>query len=174
MFLQFFADRACARLILLISGLAHCSSCDLKQNLWLCLTCGGLNCGRQQFGGLGGNGHAVAHYTSSQHPVSVKLGTIQPDGTADIYCYACDDEKLDPNLATHLRHFGIQVESQVKTEKSLGELQVEQNMKFDFAMSGEDGKQLEPLFGPGLTGLRNLGNRSVHEYLSVRHTSLTC
>ena len=25
-------------------------------------------------------------------------------------------------------------------------------------MTGEDGKELEPLFGPGLTGLRNLGN----------------
>ena len=38
------------------------------------------------------------------------------------------------------------------------ELQVEQNLKFDFAMTGEDGKDLEPLFGPGLTGLANLGN----------------
>lgn len=131
----------------------------MTQNLWLCLTCGSLSCGRQQYGGLGGNGHAVAHFNSTGHPVSVKLGTIQPDGTADIYCYACDDERLDPKLATHLKHFGIQVEEQVKTEKSLSELQVEQNMKFDFAMSGVDGKELEPLFGPGLTGLRNLGNR---------------
>jgi ubiquitin carboxyl-terminal hydrolase 5/13 len=38
------------------------------------------------------------------------------------------------------------------------ELQVEQNMKFDFAMTGGDGGDLEPLFGPGLTGLSNLGN----------------
>jgi ubiquitin carboxyl-terminal hydrolase 5/13 len=35
---------------------------------------------------------------------------------------------------------------------------VEQNLKFDFAMTGADGKSLEPLFGPHLTGLRNLGN----------------
>lgn len=34
-------------------------------------------------------------------------------------------------------------------------------MRFDFAMTGEGGRELEPLFGPGLTGLRNLGNRSV-------------
>lgn len=45
-----------------------------------------------------------------------------------------------------------------KTEKSMTELQLEQNLKFDFNMTGEDGKELEPLFGPGLTGLRNLGN----------------
>jgi uncharacterized UBP type Zn finger protein len=37
--------------------------------------------------------------------------------------------------------------------------QVEQNLTFDFAMTGSDGKGLEPLFGPSLTGLRNLGNR---------------
>lgn len=31
-------------------------------------------------------------------------------------------------------------------------------MKFDFSMTTEDGKQLEPKFGPGYTGLKNLGN----------------
>lgn len=98
------------------------------------------------------------HFESTSHPVSVKLGTIQPDGSADIYCYACNDARLDPFLKDHLANFGIRVESQTKTEKSMTELQVEQNLKFDFAMTGEDGKDLEPLFGPGLTGLANLGN----------------
>lgn len=32
-------------------------------------------------------------------------------------------------------------------------------MNFDFAMTGADGKEMRPLHGPGLTGLRNLGNR---------------
>lgn len=31
-------------------------------------------------------------------------------------------------------------------------------MKFDFSMTTEDGKQLEPKFGAGYTGLKNLGN----------------
>ena len=64
------------------SGLAHCSKCDLKENLWLCLTCGSLGCGRQQFGGFGGNGHGLQHYEETHHPVSVKLGTITPEGNA--------------------------------------------------------------------------------------------
>jgi ubiquitin carboxyl-terminal hydrolase 5/13 len=34
-------------------------------------------------------------------------------------------------------------------------------LKFDFSMTGDDGKELEPVFGPGLTGLKNLGNRCV-------------
>ncbi|KAI0716151.1 ubiquitinyl hydrolase [Cerioporus squamosus] len=140
------------------SGLAHCTKCDLKENLWLCLTCGSLGCGRQQFGGLGGNGHGLQHYEETHHPVSVKLGTITPEGNADIYCYICNDSKLDPDLARHLSTFEINVQTQTKTEKSMTELQIEHNLKFDFSLTGEDGKALEPVFGPGLTGLSNLGN----------------
>ncbi|TCD66348.1 hypothetical protein EIP91_001452 [Steccherinum ochraceum] len=143
---------------ILESGLAHCSQCELKENLWLCLTCGSLGCGRQQFGGVGGNGHGLQHYEQTQHPVSVKLGTITPEGGADIYCYACNEERVDLELAAHLATFGINVQTQTKTEKSLTELQIEQNLKFDFSLTGEDGKALEPVFGPGLTGLANLGN----------------
>ncbi|KAL1706044.1 hypothetical protein EV121DRAFT_257779 [Schizophyllum commune] len=140
------------------SGLAHCASCDLRENLWLCLTCGALGCGRQQFGGLGGNGHGLAHFEATGHPVSVKLGTITPEGGADIYCYTCNDAKQDPELAAHLAAFGINVQTQTKTEKSMTELQIEHNLKYDFSLTSEDGKALEPLFGAGLTGLSNLGN----------------
>nr|ODO03932.1 hypothetical protein L204_00273 [Cryptococcus depauperatus CBS 7855] len=99
-----------------------CSSCNLSSNLWLCLICGLANCGRQQFGGVGGNGHALKHFQETGHMLGVKLGTITPEGTADIYCYACDDAKVDHELATHLSTFGIEVLRQSKTEKSMTEL----------------------------------------------------
>ncbi|KAG6895103.1 hypothetical protein C0993_010160 [Termitomyces sp. T159_Od127] len=140
------------------AGLAQCASCDLKENLWLCLTCGSLGCGRQQFGGTGGNGHGLEHWQRSMHPVSVKLGTITPEGGADVYCYACDDGKSDPEIAAHLASFGINVQTLSKTEKTMTELQIEQNLRYDFSLTSEDGHALEPLFGPGLTGLANLGN----------------
>src|SRR5947207_5036220 len=41
--------------------LGKCSLCDLKQNLWLCLECGNLGCGRAQLGGIRGNSHGLAH-----------------------------------------------------------------------------------------------------------------
>lgn len=65
-------------------GLATCAheGCELNSNLWLCLICGSLGCGRQQFGGGGGNGHGVLHTTTSGHSVAVKMGTIEPEGTA--------------------------------------------------------------------------------------------
>lgn len=136
----------------------HCNDCDLKTNLWLCMTCGNLGCGRKQYDGSGGNGHGIAHFEATGHPVSCKIGTITPEGTADLYCYKCDEGVLDSNLAGHLAVFGIEVGSQQKTEKSIAELELERNLTFDFSMTTEDGKMLEPLFGPGYTGLKNLGN----------------
>lgn len=141
------------------AGHATCSSCDLTSNLWLCLTCGSLGCGRAQFGVTnGGNGHGLAHYHATRHPVAVKLGTITPEGNADIYCYLCDDSKLDPSLSNHLAIFGINLSAQTKTELSVTEMQIEHNLKYDFSLTNEDGKALEPIHGKGLTGLRNLGN----------------
>jgi ubiquitin carboxyl-terminal hydrolase 5/13 len=138
--------------------LGHCSKCDLNENLWLCLECGNLGCGRAQFGGVGGNSHALAHSTETKHGVAVKLGSITPEGTADVYCYTCDEERIDENLAAHLAHWGIILSERQKTEKSLTEMQIEQNLRWEFSMTTEDGKELKPLFGPGLTGLKNLGN----------------
>ncbi|KAH8902328.1 ubiquitinyl hydrolase [Coniochaeta sp. PMI_546] len=138
--------------------LGHCSNCDLNENLWLCLECGNLGCGRAQFGGVGGNSHALAHSKETQHGVAVKLGSITPEGTADVYCYTCDEERVDEDLAAHLAHWGIILSERQKTEKSLTEMQIEQNLRWEFSMTTEDGKELKPLFGPGLTGLKNLGN----------------
>ncbi|KAE8348173.1 hypothetical protein BDV28DRAFT_153138 [Aspergillus coremiiformis] len=138
--------------------LIQCSMCDLKENIWLCLECGKLGCGRSQFGGIRGNSHALAHSDLTSHAVAVKLGSITADGSADIYCYKCNEERTDPNLAIHLAHWGINLAGREKTEKSLMEMQVEQNLKWDFSMTSEDGRELTPIFGPGFTGLANLGN----------------
>jgi ubiquitin carboxyl-terminal hydrolase 5/13 len=74
----------------------------------------------------------------------VKLGTITPEGGGgefrshgvggrereltlrlvgvDIYCYSCDDSKVDMDLPNHLKHFGLDIVSQQKTDKSMTEL----------------------------------------------------
>ena len=43
-------------------------------------------------------------------------------GGPDIYCYACNDSRIDPELVLHLANFGINVRTQKKTEKSMTEL----------------------------------------------------
>lgn len=132
--------------------------CDLRENLWLCLQCGNLGCGRAQFGGVGGNSHGLKHTELTNHTVAVKLGSITPEGTADVYCYACNDEVTDLELTHHLAHWGINIAERQKTEKSLTEMQIEQNLRWEFSMTTDDGKEMKPLFGEGFTGLKNLGN----------------
>jgi len=63
---------------------AKCDShaCAMNSNLWLCLTCGNLGCGRKQYDGTGGNGHGIEHFQFTKHPLAVKTGTITPSGDA--------------------------------------------------------------------------------------------
>lgn len=140
-------------------NLGQCKDCDLKENLWLCLTCGNLGCGRTQYmGAAPGNNHQVEHNKTTGHPVAVKLGSISAEGNADIYCYACDEERVDSELVAHLAHWGIDLSGRQKTEKSMAEMNIEQNLHYEFSMTNADGKELKPMFGPAFTGLRNLGN----------------
>lgn len=156
--------------------------CDKTENLWMNLTDGFIACGRRNYDGTGGkhksilfkfyyfkcnnanylkgNGHAQAHYDVTGFPLSVKLGTISEGGAqADVYSYPEDNMVSDPHLAKHLEHFGINVAAMTKTEKSIAELELDQNIAFEFSRISEKGKELRPLYGPGLTGIENLGNR---------------
>ena len=134
----------------------QCQECSLDNNLWLCLTCGSVGCGRRQFDGSGGNGHGAAHYEATGHAASVKLGTVSADGDADVYCYLCDDMRRDPKLAQHLRMFGMNIAEARKTEATVAELQLQQNQSFDFKLTDEDGVQFQP--AKGHSGLVNGGN----------------
>ncbi|KAK3106047.1 hypothetical protein FSP39_011642, partial [Pinctada imbricata] len=135
-----------------------CEMCDLTTNLWLNLTDGSILCGRRFFDGSGGNNHAVEHYNVVKYPLAVKLGTITPDG-ADVYSYDEDDMVIDPYLDKHLAHFGINIKALQKTEKTMLELEIDINQRIgEWDVIQEAGSNLTPLYGPGYTGMRNLGN----------------
>ncbi|CAN1239303.1 Ubiquitin carboxyl-terminal hydrolase 14 [Linum grandiflorum] len=142
-----------------------CIKCDKRDNLWLNLTDGMILCGRRNWDGTGGNNHAIEHYKETGHPLAVKLGTITSDleaaancGSSDVYSYPEDDSVLDPLLAQHLSFFGIDFSSLKKTEMTTAERELDQNINFDWNRIQESGQDLEPIFGPGYTGLINLGN----------------
>lgn len=136
-----------------------CEKCDLTQNLWLNLTDGAILCGRKFYDGSGGNNHAVDYYKQTGYPLCVKLGTIT-QSEADVFSYAEDDMVEDPFLAKHLAHFGINIAALEKTDQTMTELEIEMNMKLrsEFDAIQESGKKLTALYGPGYTGLYNLGN----------------
>lgn len=136
-----------------------CEQCDLTSNLWLNLTDGSIMCGRKFFDGSGGNEHALHHYNATKYPLAVKLGTITADGKADVYSYVEDEMVVDPHLQQHLLHFGINIGQMHKTEKSMIEMELEINQQFgEWAVLQESSANLQPIAGPGLTGMTNLGN----------------
>lgn len=137
-----------------------CEESGMTQNLWLNLSTGHIGSGRRNFDGSGGTGAALNHFeeTGRKYPLVVKLGTITPSG-ADVYSYAPDenDMVLDPYLADHLAHWGINMMQQEKTEQTIAELQLKLNATH-FDRITESGSNLVPLHGPGYVGLENLGN----------------
>ncbi|KAM1057374.1 hypothetical protein ACFX2A_031327 [Malus domestica] len=136
-----------------------CCKCDKRENLWLNLTDGMILCGRKNWDGTGGNNHAIEHYKETGYPLAVKLGTITADlEGADVFSYPEDDSVLDPLLAQHLAFFGIDFSSLLKTEMTTAERELDQNTNFDWNRIQESGQEVELIFGPGYTGLVNLGN----------------
>ncbi|XP_068998551.1 ubiquitin carboxyl-terminal hydrolase 5 isoform X1 [Embiotoca jacksoni] len=136
----------------------RCEVCDLQENIWMNLTDGKVLCGRRYFDGSGGNNHALLHFQETGYPLAVKLGTITPDG-ADVYSYDEDDMVLDSKLPEHLSHFGIDMMTMEKTERTMTELEIAVNQRVgEWEVIQESGTTLRPMFGPGLTGMKNLGN----------------
>ncbi|GIX66276.1 ubiquitin carboxyl-terminal hydrolase, putative [Babesia caballi] len=144
-------------------GQLTCQRCGADHNLWLNLSDGYIGCGRKNYdsGGCadGEEGAAIQHYqeTGGVFPLAVKIGTITAT-SGDVYSYAPDEDTLvlDPYLAEHLAHFGVDVRSLKKTEKSTTQLEIEKNERHDWSEMNTADSQVE--YGPGLIGLENLGN----------------
>ncbi|KAG5020550.1 hypothetical protein JHK87_016405 [Glycine soja] len=136
-----------------------CAKCDKADNLWLNLTDGMILCERKNWDGTGGNNHAFEHYQETGYPIAVKLGTITADlEAADVYSYPDDESVLDPQLAQHLAFFGLDFSSLRKTEMTTAERELDHNTNFDWNRIQESGQEVDPIFGPGYTGLVNIGN----------------
>uniref|UniRef100_A0A8C9T8K8 Ubiquitin carboxyl-terminal hydrolase n=1 Tax=Scleropages formosus TaxID=113540 RepID=A0A8C9T8K8_SCLFO len=145
-----------------------CSRCEMRENLWLNLTDGAVLCGKWFFDGTGGNGHALEHYRETGFPLAVKLDTITPDG-ADVYSFDEEEAVVDPRLADHLAHFGIDVlqkkkkhaplrlSAQPESGRTGGELQPHLS---EWELVQESGRKLKAVYGSGYTGIKNLGNSS--------------
>jgi BRCA1-associated protein len=70
-----------------------CNSCSSTTNLWICLICGNIGCGRY------GRAHAHAHYESTTHLYALELETQRVwDYAADIYVHRLIQNKADGKL----------------------------------------------------------------------------
>lgn len=67
--------------------------CDSRMNLWICLVCGNVGCGRQ------GRAHAKAHYELVSHPFAMELETQRVwDYAGDNYVHRLIQNKADGKL----------------------------------------------------------------------------
>jgi len=75
------------------SGATSCSDCDSRINLWICLICGNIGCGRQ------GRAHAKGHYELTSHLYAMELETQRVwDYAGDNYVHRLIQNKADGKL----------------------------------------------------------------------------
>ena len=91
-------------------------SCGMTSNLWLCLSCGFISCGRiTSFELCGGNGHMLKHNLANpEHCHAVRIGTITAVGS-DIHCYSCCSSVQSRHTNFLLQRLGINRRIQKKT-----------------------------------------------------------
>ncbi|XP_020110517.1 BRCA1-associated protein isoform X2 [Ananas comosus] len=71
-----------------------CSICETSENLWICVICGFVGCGRYK------EGHAVRHWKDTQHCYSLHLETQRVwDYVGDTYVHRLNQSKSDEKHA---------------------------------------------------------------------------
>ena len=50
------------------------------------------------------------------------MGAITPEGNASVYCYTCNLDVVDEQIANHLIAFGLDIKKQKKTDKTMTEI----------------------------------------------------
>ncbi|KAK1292747.1 hypothetical protein QJS10_CPB17g02153 [Acorus calamus] len=72
---------------------SRCSVCDTSENLWICVICGFVGCGRYK------EGHAIRHWKETQHCYSLELETQRVwDYVGDNYVHRLIQSKTDGML----------------------------------------------------------------------------
>ncbi|KAF8393180.1 hypothetical protein HHK36_021421 [Tetracentron sinense] len=70
-----------------------CSVCGTSENLWICVICGFVGCGRYK------EGHAIRHWKDTQHCYSLDLETQRVwDYVGDTYVHRLNQSKADGKL----------------------------------------------------------------------------
>lgn len=70
-----------------------CAECGSHENLWLCLICGSIGCGRYV------RGHAYSHFQLTQHTYSMQLGSNRVwDYAGDNYVHRLIQNKTDGKM----------------------------------------------------------------------------
>lgn len=76
-----------------VNNMASCADCSTTTNLWICLICGNVGCGRY------GRAHAHAHYELTTHLYALELETQRVwDYAGDAYVHRLIQNRTDGKL----------------------------------------------------------------------------
>ncbi|KAI6647610.1 BRCA1-associated protein-like [Oopsacas minuta] len=88
----------------------ECKECLAREDLWLCILCGFVGCGRYL------SGHAVDHFMNTGHTYSMHLGTQRVwDYVGDNYVHRLIMNKDDGKLVEIGRSFGLGDEEKMES-----------------------------------------------------------
>jgi len=79
---------------------AACNTCQYPNEIWYCVTCAAISCGRHV------KGHALDHFKSTGHSIAISFEDLS------CWCYTCNDyiehKALDPGVfALHMKKFRV-------------------------------------------------------------------
>ncbi|PKU34973.1 ubiquitin carboxyl-terminal hydrolase 13 [Limosa lapponica baueri] len=75
----------------------------------------------------------------------------------NVYSFDEEEPVLDPHIAKHLAHFGIDMLQMQVAENGLRDNDIKPRVS-EWEVIQEAGVKLKPMYGPGYTGMKNLGN----------------
>ena len=145
-----------------------CKECGYTENLWLNLSDGYVGCGRP--GQYGGCGASIVHYNNMgpTHHLVVKLGTITPENTGDVWSYLQEDWQYDIDLKSRLSTLNIDIMEQQRFGMTAEEIELDFDDRRIFGELDEFGYMID------LTDGRIFYGTHVHFDRVLKRTDIIC
>lgn len=112
-----------------------CATCDAKENLWACLVCGNIGCGRYN------SKHAIQHFESTSHCFAMDIKTQRVwDYAGDNYVHRLVQNEIDGKLVEvglNIEHAGENHQIEETSTSSNKNLDKDSNLLTNFMRNKE-------------------------------------
>jgi uncharacterized UBP type Zn finger protein len=125
----------------------RCEQCAEKKDLWCCLRCGLVHCGR------GSQAHGLKHFEDTGHSVVTDLER------GSHYCYSCDDYVTNDDENENLHRLTqLIAQRQAETDDDSSKSQTSHNEPASRTRESHSSTRRREDVREGAVGIQNLGN----------------